>query len=95
MTYKDAMEWFKVRKPPMPGAREAFEMAAVALGCMSVLEDNSLMGELISKDAVLKSCKRYGSEPMGEAQYSFSALCIKEEVLMLPSVKMQKGDNAG
>lgn len=96
MTYREASKWFQQRSKntPMPGAREAYEMAADALGCMEVLEANGLMGELISKDAVLKSCKRYGSEPTGEAQYSFSALCIKQEVLMLPSVKMQKGDNA-
>ncbi len=98
MTYMEASKWFQQRSKntPMPGAREAYEMAAEALGCMEVLENNGLMGELISKDAVLKSCRRYGSEPQGDvpAPYSFVAQCIKEEVLMLPSVKMQKGDNA-
>lgn len=98
MTNLEAYEWFKNRvgSIPMAGARAAYEKAVEALGDIVVFEQNSLLGELISKDAVLKSCRRYGSEPQGDvpAPYSFVAQCIKDEVLMLPSVKLQKGDNA-
>lgn len=87
MTYKDALEWFKERKPPMPGAREAFDMATVALGCMSVLEDNSLMGELISKDAVMGICESHEDEvPDGGLAHR-----IKHEVQRLPAVQMEGG----
>lgn len=93
MTNIEAYEWFRKRisEVPMPGARAAYEKAVEALGDIVVFEQNGLLGELVSKNAVLKSCERHGSDPQGEAQYSFSAQCIKEEVLMLPTVKLQTG----
>jgi hypothetical protein len=92
MTYRDASKWFQQRSKntPMPGAREAYEMAAEALSCMAVLEDNKLMGSLISMDAVMGICERHENDvPDGGL-----ALRIKNEVQMLSAVQMQKGDNA-
>lgn len=87
MTYKDAMEWFKGRKPPVPGSREAFEMAAEALGCMEILEANGLMGALISKDAVMRICESHENDvPDGGLAHR-----IKHEVHMLPAVQMEGG----
>ena len=92
MTYRDASKWFQQRSKnvPMPGARGAYEMATEALDCMVVLEDNKLMGSLISMDAVMGICESHENDvPDGGL-----ALRIKNEVQMLPAVQMQKGDNA-
>lgn len=89
MTYRDASKWFQQRSKntPMPGARESYEMAAEALGCMEVLEANGLMGALISMDAVMRICESHENDvPDGGL-----AQRIKHEVQMLPSVQMEGG----
>ena len=89
MTYRDVSKWFQQRSKdtPMPGARKAYEMAAEALGCMEVLENNRLMGTLISMDAVIRICESHENEvPDGGL-----AQRIKNEVQMLPAVQMEGG----
>lgn len=89
MTYRDAREWFQQRakKTPMPGAREAYEKAAVALDCMAILEANELMGALISREAVMGICEGHENDvPDGGL-----AQQIKHKVQMLPAVQMEGG----
>lgn len=89
MTYSDASKWFqkRLKNTPMPGAREAYEMAAVALSCMDALEYSGLMGALISQDAVMRICERHENDvPDGGL-----ALRIKNEVQRLPAVQMEGG----
>ena len=53
MTNKEASEWFKKRaqKAPMPGAREAFKLAAEALANADVPGKN--VGDTISRQAAI------------------------------------------
>lgn len=58
MTNKEASEWFKKRaqKTTMPGAREAFKLAAEALAKADVPDTN--VGEMITKQQMIDVLER-------------------------------------
>ena len=88
MTNKEASEWFKKRaqEAPMPGAREAFKLAAEALANADVPDNN--VGDLISRQAVIDLWEKY------HPTIAVDAMWYDAELRQLPSAQPEQCEDA-